>query len=58
MKNSDITDPLFRNAVEAIDSGDINLLQQLLDTNPQLVYSRLDAPTEGYFKHPFTCCGL
>jgi peptide-methionine (S)-S-oxide reductase len=53
MKNSDITDPLFRDAVEAIDSGNISLLQHLLETNPQLVTKRLDTPTEGYFKHPY-----
>jgi hypothetical protein len=32
MKNSDITDYLFREAVEAIDSGNINTLQRLLET--------------------------
>jgi peptide-methionine (S)-S-oxide reductase len=53
MKNSDITDPLFRDAVEAIDSGNIALLQHLLETNPQLVTKRLDSPTVGYFRHPY-----
>jgi hypothetical protein len=54
MKNSDITDPLFREAVDAIDSGNIPLLQQLLKTNPQLVTNRLDTPEEeGYFKDPY-----
>lgn len=53
MKNSDITDPSFRDAVEAIDNGNIKLLERLLETNPQLVSKRLDTPTEGYFKHPY-----
>ncbi len=37
MNNADITDPQFRQAVEAIDSGDINVLENLLTTNPGLV---------------------
>jgi peptide-methionine (S)-S-oxide reductase len=53
MNNSDIIDPLFREAVDAIDSGDIPSLKQLLETNPQLISKQLDSPTEGYFKHPF-----
>lgn len=53
MKNSDITDPLFREAVEAIDAGNLPVLQQLLETNPQLVRKRLDYPAEGYFKNPY-----
>jgi Ankyrin repeats (many copies) len=53
MKNSDITDPVFRDAVDAIDSGNISLLQQLLETNPQLVTRRLDIPIEGYFANPY-----
>lgn len=53
MKNSEITDPLFRAAVEAIDSGNIALLQHLLETNPSLVSKRLDTPAEGYFRHPY-----
>ena len=53
MTNSDIIDPLFRRAVEAIDNGDISLLQQLLESNPELVTKRLDTPTEGYFQYPY-----
>jgi peptide-methionine (S)-S-oxide reductase len=53
MKNADITDPLFRDAVEAIDSGNISRLQHLLETNPDIVTKRLDTPAEGYFKHPY-----
>jgi len=53
MKNADITDPLFREAVEAIDSGNIAALQELLEKNPSLVTKRMDTPAEGYFKHPY-----
>jgi len=54
MKNSDITDTLFREAVEAIDTGNIASLQQLLEANTELVTKRLDTPNEeGYFKNPY-----
>jgi peptide-methionine (S)-S-oxide reductase len=53
MNNSDIRDPLFREAVETIDSGDLPALGQLLRTHPQLLSQRLDFPDEGYFKHPY-----
>ena len=53
MNNSEIKDPLFREAIEAIDAGNLTSLQNLLEKNPQLVSSRLDSPDEGYFKHPY-----
>jgi peptide-methionine (S)-S-oxide reductase len=53
MDNSAIREPLFREAVEAIDSGNIDLLRRLLEENPELVSKRLDAPDEGYFAHPY-----
>src|SRR5690349_10786262 len=54
MQNSAITDPVFLEAVEAIDNGHISLLQQLLQTNPELVTKQLDTPNEeGYFKNPY-----
>jgi Ankyrin repeats (3 copies) len=53
MKNSDITDPIFLEAVEAIDAGNISLLEQLLNKHPRLVSDRLDISTEGYFNHPY-----
>src|SRR5215831_2970268 len=53
MKNSEITDPLFREAVEAIDAGDINTLKHLLDQHTLLVSQRLNVPKEGYFQHPY-----
>lgn len=53
MKTSEISDPAFRQAIEAIDTGDIITLQNLLETNPELVTTRVDIPTEGYFARPF-----
>ncbi len=53
MKNGEITDPLFRKAVEAIDSGDITTLRQLIEKHPYLVTDRLAFPEEGYFKDPY-----
>jgi hypothetical protein len=53
LKTSDIIDPLFREAVEAIDAGDIKLLGHLLKKNPSLVEVRLPEPAEGYFKQPY-----
>jgi peptide-methionine (S)-S-oxide reductase len=53
MDNSDIKDPLFREAVYAIDAGNTISLQHLLEENPRLVNTRLDTPDEGYFKHPY-----
>jgi peptide-methionine (S)-S-oxide reductase len=53
MKNSEITDPLFREAVEAIDAGNTPVLEQLLDNHPRLLHDRLDVPTEGYFRQPY-----
>lgn len=53
MKNSDITHPLFQEAVAAMDAGDLPALRKFLKNNPQLVRERLDCPTEGYFKYPY-----
>ncbi|GAA3960401.1 ankyrin repeat domain-containing protein [Mucilaginibacter dorajii] len=53
MNNTDITDPLFLQAVEAIDSGDIVLLEELLTHNKRLVRERLDYPEPGYFQNPY-----
>jgi hypothetical protein len=54
MKNSDISDTLFREAVEAIDTGNIVILQKLLETNANLITKRLDTLNEdGYFKNPY-----
>jgi peptide-methionine (S)-S-oxide reductase len=53
METLAIKDPLFREALEAIDTGNITTLQNLLSAHPQLIYARLDSPTEGYFKQPY-----
>ncbi len=53
MKNSEITDPLFREAVEAIDSGSMTALEGLLAAHPELVQDRLNYPNGGYFKEPY-----
>lgn len=54
MKTANITDPLFREAVGAIDSGNIATLKRLLEANPPLVTGRLITPKEeGYFKDPY-----
>ena len=53
MYTIDIPDPYFRDAVAAVDSGNIPALKQLLEANPRLVHDHLDTPAEGYFKHPY-----
>lgn len=53
MKNSEIKDPLFLQAVEAIDAGDIPMLTQLLSCNSYLVTERLPVPAEEYFRNPY-----
>ena len=52
MDNSEIPDPLFREAVSAIDAGDVTTLERLLTAHPELVRDRLDYG-EGYFKNPY-----
>lgn len=57
-------DGLFRQAVMAIDSGDVAALERLLDQHPALVCERLFEPgdwlrtqigraLDGFFKHPY-----
>jgi len=57
-------DPLFRDAVVAIDAGDVAILENLLERHPELVRERLTAPGEwlrsqigraldGFFKDPY-----
>src|ERR1700756_5777281 len=54
MENSHITNRLFREAVEAIDAGNLVELKRLLEANPELVSKPLDTPDEeGYFKNPY-----
>jgi peptide-methionine (S)-S-oxide reductase len=44
---------LFQNAVDAIDSGDIATLENLISTHPDLVRNRWQGYGEGYFKAPY-----
>src|SRR4051812_41537368 len=64
MDDSEILDLLFREAVSAIDAGDVPALERLLAENPRLVRDRLDAPgawlrdqvgdaLDGFFKDPY-----
>ncbi|RWY51096.1 ankyrin repeat domain-containing protein [Mucilaginibacter gilvus] len=53
MQTSDITDPIFLQAVEAIDGGDTVLLQKLITDNPRLITDKLSTTEEGYFKDPY-----
>jgi hypothetical protein len=53
MKNSDIADPIFREAVEAIDGGNIDVLKRLIDSHPRLLTERTSLPQDGYFKDPY-----
>jgi len=53
MKNTDIGDTLFLQAVEAIDSGDTVKLEDLIASHPYLVKDRLLTTEEGYFKDPY-----
>jgi len=57
-------DALFREAVSAIDAGDVAMLERLLDANPRLVCERLDSPgawlrdkvgnaLDGFLKAPY-----
>jgi hypothetical protein len=53
MQNSAISNPVFREAVEAIDAGNVSVLTGLLEAYPELVMKPLDLPEEGYFKNPY-----
>jgi peptide-methionine (S)-S-oxide reductase len=52
VNESEIPDPLFGEAVSAIDTGDVGALERLLAAHPDLVRNRLDYG-EGYFRQPY-----
>jgi hypothetical protein len=52
VEKDEIPDPLFREAVSAIDNGDVTTLERLLTAHPELIRDRLDYG-EGYFKNPY-----
>ena len=47
-----ISDPVFREAVSAIDAGDVGTLERLLSAHPRLVRDRIEYG-EGYFQRPY-----
>jgi len=64
VNNPDILNSLFREAVSAIDAGDLSTLERLLAAHPRLVRDRLDSPgawlrdkvgnaLEGFFRQPY-----
>jgi hypothetical protein len=64
MDNPENLDPLFREAVSAIDAGDVTTLERLLAEHPRLVRDRLDSPgawlrdkvggaLDGFFQQPY-----
>ncbi|HZX58463.1 MAG TPA: ankyrin repeat domain-containing protein [Mucilaginibacter sp.] len=53
MNNSDINDPLFLQAVHALDTGNIAELETLIEAYPRLVRERLITEEDGYFKDPY-----
>jgi Ankyrin repeats (3 copies) len=50
--NLEILDPPFRDAVAAVDRGDVSALDHLLAAHPRLVRERVECG-EGYFRQPF-----
>jgi len=52
MEGAEILDPLAREAVAAIDAGDVSAVERLLATHPNLVRDRIDYG-EGYFRQPY-----
>lgn len=52
MNTNEIPDSIFREAVTAIDAGDLKAIEALLDEHPSLLSDRLHAG-EGYFKDPY-----
>ncbi len=64
MTGPEALDPLFREAVAAIDAGDVATLERLLAAHPRLVRDRLESPglwlsdgvgdaLQGFFRRPY-----
>lgn len=54
MKTTDITDPIFLQAVNALDAGRLDELRTLIAQHPYLLRDKLATPNEeGYFKNPY-----
>jgi len=48
----EISDPVFQEALSAMDAGQVSLLERLLEEHPRLVRDRIDYG-EGYFHKPY-----
>lgn len=46
-------DKLFQQAVQYIDTGNLDSLQDLISQNADLVRERFSSPEDGYFKRPY-----
>lgn len=64
MTDAETLDALFRQAVSAVDAGDVAALERLLSEHPELVRERLDSPgawlrdqvgdaLDGFFQRPY-----
>ncbi|MFB9842104.1 ankyrin repeat domain-containing protein [Mucilaginibacter ginsenosidivorans] len=53
MNYSDINDPLFAQALQALDAGDTGTLEKLITEYPRLIRNRLIIGEDGYFKDPY-----
>lgn len=64
MNDGDLLDALFREAVSAIDAGDLHALDRLLAEHPRLACDRLESPgawlraqigpaLDGFFRYPY-----
>ena len=54
METADISNPIFLQAVNALDTGKLDELQELVNQHKTLVQDRLITPNEeGYFKDPY-----
>jgi peptide-methionine (S)-S-oxide reductase len=49
----EIADPVAREAISAIDAGDIGALGRILATNPELLRERIENGETGYFARPY-----
>jgi peptide-methionine (S)-S-oxide reductase len=53
MTSKYVNNPLFGQAVEALDTGNLPLLKKLIKKHPSLITERLDSPTGDYFDNPY-----
>jgi peptide-methionine (S)-S-oxide reductase len=53
MDQPEISDPVFLEAVAAMDAGDVPVLEQLLAQHPYLACKQLDMFAEKYFRQPY-----